>query len=156
MQHLPLGTPFALITKKYFGALTAAADKSGIDRYFSVFIFIGKAEGKITQQTVADYMRMDKAAMVRIIDYLQNEKLITKKTNNENRREFILKLSTKGKQVLKKLDKKMEVLHGKVFDGMNTTEKKMLFQLLEKISYNLDHLPAAEFNWELKSTKKKK
>lgn len=77
-EWLPLGTTLALITKKYFGVLSQSLKHLELDRNFSVLLLLDHENRAVSQQYIADYFLIDKVQMVRIMDHLSKEGMISK------------------------------------------------------------------------------
>lgn len=75
-------------------------DKYGLD-VRSVWVMMAADEKPSSQKFLSMCLHINNNVMVGIVDRLEERKLLTRKTNPENRREHILELTTKGKEMLK-------------------------------------------------------
>jgi DNA-binding MarR family transcriptional regulator len=92
----PLGKLFGLMTKKYIGIVTRQLKHLDIERHFYVIYLIANAEKPYSQKEMAAQLMVDKATMVRIVDYLSNANYIKRFVNENDRREHFLVLTEKG------------------------------------------------------------
>ena len=151
---MPLGTTMAMIAKQYFGVLTNKLESTKVDRYYSVLLAIHNAGSLVCQQTIANKLMIDKAAMVRILDYLLKMELITKQINPENRREYQLELTPKGIKLIPEIEVAISSLQKQLFKGLNQEEKTFFFSVLEKMMSGLKSLPATNYSFDIKPLKK--
>lgn len=152
-EWVPLGTTLALITKKYFGALGQLLKDLPIDRNYSVLLLLDHENRPVSQQFIADYFLIDKAHMVRIMDYLIAENLITKSLNALNRREYLVSLTDKAIKTMPIIKKSIQQLNETMFEGIKTDNKLALFGILSKISENLDGQKRLTMSMQLKPVK---
>ena len=87
--EIPTGTQTLLVSKLYYGILTKNLDKLSIDRYFAVLLFLNESKN-CCQQMICDSLMIDKAAMVKVLDYLSKAGLIERLTNPIYRREHVI------------------------------------------------------------------
>jgi hypothetical protein len=85
VSHFPTGFPmgrgFGLLMKLYFGALTKKLEQLDIDRHYSILILLESCDGNCSQQYISNLLQIDKASMVRIIDYLVKKGCIKRGIN---------------------------------------------------------------------------
>jgi len=156
INKFPLGTIFTLITKKYVSSLYNELEGMPIDRYFSVLMLLDKEQRSLNQQYIADELGFDKTAMVRMMDYLMEEGMVEKELNPENRREYLVSLTSKSKKVLPEIKQIVCNQNKKAFAGVSAAETKMFFDVLEKLNENLSHHHADDIIIEVKSLRKNK
>jgi len=148
-EWIPIGTKLALITKKYFGVLTQSFKHLEIERNYSVLLFLDHEKIPVSQQCIADYFKVDKTQMVRIVDNLTGLGLITKTQNTKNRREYLVSLTEKATSIIPEMKSTIQSLNQKIFSGFSEQNKNEFCQMLIKLSMNLDLEPAVSMNMEL-------
>ena len=153
-EWMPLGTTMAMITKQYFGVLTKKLESTKIDRYYSILLAIHHSGINANQQCIADKLMIDKASMVRILDYLLKLELITKEINPENRREYQLSLTPKSIKLIPEIEAAITSLHKQLLKGLNNDEKLLFYSILEKMMLGLNSLPSNNYSVEIKPIKK--
>ncbi len=151
---MPLGTTMAMIAKQYFGVLTNKLESTKIDRYFSVILAIHHSGIQVSQQCIANKLMIDKASMVRILDYLLKLELITKEINPENRREYQLSLTLKSIKLIPEIEAAIASLHKQLLKGLNNDEKLMFYSVLDKMMVGLNSLPSNNYSVVIKPIKK--
>jgi len=101
----PLGLTFALLTRQYISILSKRLTDLPIERYFYPFWLIAESSGKIGQQQLAELLNADKVTVVRMIDYLEKEGLVNRRTNPDDRRCHLLHVTEKGKPFVEKIER---------------------------------------------------
>lgn len=99
----PLGLTFALLTRQYISILSKRLTDLPIERYFYPFWLIAEYSGKIGQQQLAELLNADKVTVVRILDYLEKEGFVKRRTNPDDRRCHLLYVTKKGKPFVEKI-----------------------------------------------------
>jgi DNA-binding MarR family transcriptional regulator len=94
-EDTPLAFRLNVIAKKYYGAAAKQMENLDMERYFFVLKLIAKSEF-ITQQCLANCLKVDKAGIVRMIDYLSDKGLVIREVNPNDRREHRIRASKKG------------------------------------------------------------
>jgi DNA-binding MarR family transcriptional regulator len=92
-REVPLTFPLSLLTKQYVGVMFRKLAHVGIEKYYTAMILIENAGGKLNQQNLADEMRIDKASVVRMVDYLVDKGFVVRQQNPTDRREYFLVLT---------------------------------------------------------------
>lgn len=99
----PLGLTFALLTRQYISILSKRLTDLPIERYFYPFWLIAENSGKIGQQQLAELLNADKVTVVRILDYLEKEGFVKRRTNPDDRRCHLLYVTKKGEPFVEKI-----------------------------------------------------
>ena len=84
-------------------------------------------------------MRMVEPApdVTRLIDRLIKQKLVVRYTSDQDRRLSLTKITKKGRDVLRRINPKIDSLFKMVSDKLNKSERKQLSVFLEKIYSDL-------------------
>jgi DNA-binding MarR family transcriptional regulator len=90
-------------------------------------------EGRMTQIELGNFMAMDKATMVRMIDALEQRAYVSRTQNAADRRAKFLELTSGGKKVLSKLDDMREETEAEFFAPLTAAEKKQLKEIVSKL-----------------------
>ena len=101
--ELPLGKVFGNLAKAYADAYSESLKGLPIDRYFYALVVIDDYAGDLSQTTLADELLMDKAMVVRMLDYLEANDCIIRETHPKDRRAHILKLTGNGLKLIPKI-----------------------------------------------------
>jgi DNA-binding MarR family transcriptional regulator len=151
---LPLGIVFYTITRKYVGCLSEKLKHLPIDKYFTVLLIIHRAGNSLSQQKIADQLKVDKASMVRILDYLINHELLEKNVNELNRREYLISLTNTAKKLIPEIEAAAAETNKLLFNGVNQSEKKVFLKVLDSIAAQIDDTHTVKKCMALKPSKK--
>jgi Transcriptional regulators len=146
-QEWPLGRFFSFLTKQYIGKLTLCLEHTPVQRYFFPLYLIGKNNGKITQQEVADQLLMDKVSMVRILDTLQKDGFIVRKTNPEDRRERQLYITEKAEPWIKEIEKGIQETNEYFFSLLDPSLHANFKLILTELITKTQDIPADQFEF---------
>jgi len=117
-SNIHLGKIFGQLTKRYIGVLTGQLTNLDIERYFYVIHLIATSERALTQKELTCLLHVDKASMVRISDYLEQNGYLERTVNPDDRREQFLILTPKG-----------EAVKGTIADAFSNTDEILLAAL---------------------------
>lgn len=139
----PLAFRFNMLAKKYYGAASHQFEGFDLERYFYVLSVIGSHQ-YITQQCLANCMDIDKATVVRVIDYLSEKGLVKREVNEEDRREHIIVATPRAHKIIPVINQVFEEVNKTAFRGFTKEEKMQFIQMTNKIMNNLVSLPVEE------------
>lgn len=152
--EIPSGTQTLIFSKLYYGVLTKSLDKLDIDRYFAIILFLNNNKS-CCQQVICNNLMMDKAAMVKVLDYLSKQGCIERKTNPKDRREHFIVLSKKGEKQAKEILKAVKHIEQKAFLTVSKQDEAIFKNVLSSVTHNLKALPFNDLFFDYNSTKKK-
>lgn len=154
IQELPTGTQTLIVSKLYYGILTKSLEKLEVDRYFAVLLFLN-GKKSCCQQVICDSLLIDKAAMVKVLDYLSKAGYIERKVNADDRREHFIILSKRGEKQIKEIQRNVELIEKKVFENITKQDELVFKRILNSITVNLKQLPSNNLFFDYKNIKKK-
>lgn len=154
-MHIPIGTKAFILSKHYYSVLSKTLECIDIERYFSVLYFLNEKEGCI-QQHICNNLAIDKTAMVKVIDYLIKAGLVTREPNPEDRREYFIMLTKKGKKQTEETVKAFKALDDKIFSKISDTDKETFIKVMNQLTTELKELPANDLFFNYRKTAKKK
>jgi DNA-binding MarR family transcriptional regulator len=137
----PLGRRFSLLVRLYFGALTKRLESLDIDRHYSILILVENSESNCSQQFLSNLLNIDKASMVRIIDYLVKKGYIKRLANPKDRREHHIQLTEKAKKILPRIHAAIDELNATATSGLTPKEQKSFYKGLDTLTANLSEEP---------------
>jgi DNA-binding MarR family transcriptional regulator len=137
----PLGRRFGLLMRLYFGALTKKLEQLDIDRHYSVLILLENAEVPHCQQSISDVLKIDKASMVRNVDYLVKKGYIKRLVNPDDRREHRLGLTDKARRTLPRIHKAIGELNSNATAGLSPKQIRAFYSMLDLLAANLANEP---------------
>lgn len=89
------------------------------------------------QQEIADTLKKDKSAILRHVNLLESQGLITRSNTASDKRMNVIRITEKGMQLLDSADTELSKLSNLLLDGMNKSDLeiygKVLAQLRNKI-----------------------
>jgi MarR family transcriptional regulator, transcriptional regulator for hemolysin len=133
----PLHFLFSRLSKAYLGALVSRLEGRGPAKYFSILLLIHRSGETLTQQELANQLKVDKTSIVRVVDYLSKAGFITRKRNPKDRRQQLLQLTSKARAVMPVIEQCVTEINRQAFKRLNEKEKKQFYALLERVYNNL-------------------
>ncbi|HEY1421576.1 MAG TPA: MarR family transcriptional regulator [Candidatus Dormibacteraeota bacterium] len=92
------------------------------------------SDGPVSQQRLSQRIRMDPATMVDVIDTLELSGHIQRRRNPEDRREYGLHTTPKGRALFARAQKVIEIAEAEALQGLAPDEAKVLIELLARIA----------------------
>jgi DNA-binding MarR family transcriptional regulator len=132
--------------KRYIGYCfykTAACMRSKVDQRFSPYglvapqfgmLILLKEQGPLTQMELGTYMAIDKATMVRMLDVMQEKKLITRTQSKKDRRANYLEITKPGETMLNKLNEARKAAEEEFLQPLSKTEREQLAVIINKLT----------------------
>lgn len=146
----PLAKILAFVSKQYVGVASKKLSKLDIKRYYYALLIIEEEQPDITQQMLADIMKIDKVSVFRMVDYFCKYEILERKVNIEDRRSQYLQLTERGKKLTPLIRKIYKDVNAIAFEGISKEEKAAFFKVLGKITDNLEAAPNADVKIDLK------
>ena len=101
---------------------------------FNVLRILRGAKGKpISANSILEKMIQRSSNITRIVDKLTAKGLVERTLSIDDRRKMDIVITTKGLELLKKLDKKVEALHKPMMNNLNAEEAETLKRLIIKL-----------------------
>jgi DNA-binding MarR family transcriptional regulator len=91
-----------------------------------------RESGRATQQKLAETMLMDANNCVILLNGLEDEELIARTRDPEDRRRHIVQITPKGHKALEKAERELETLEDEVLGTLDRSERDQLRDLLAK------------------------
>jgi DNA-binding MarR family transcriptional regulator len=154
-KDVPLSLALAMLAKKYYGVSSNLLAEKGTIRYHQTLYFISQ-NTDCTQQFLADYFDIDKASVVRIIDYLSDNGLVKREENKIDKRAYHIKLTAKGLKLIPTIKAAIETTNKATYKGISAAEQKLFLKTIEKILLNLSIMPSKQYIVEFLHEKKSK
>lgn len=80
---------------------------------------------KLTQKEIGIKMVVDRTTMMQLIDVLEKKKLINRESNPKDRRQNLITLTVKGREIVEKMWIEMEEVEKEVIGNMTLAQKKV-------------------------------
>ena len=154
-ENIPLGLHFAALTKLYYGALTKRLEQLDLERYHTALLLIANSEDHCCQKDLGTQLDMDKASIVRVVDYLEQKGYIIRLVNPGDRREHHLALTEKGQTEISIIQQAVRDLNNHMLADMDARKRKELHQTLQLMMNNLQELPVNKISLKVKKKNSK-
>ncbi|TKB96323.1 MarR family winged helix-turn-helix transcriptional regulator [Pedobacter cryophilus] len=149
----PLIYQLIQITKKYLGAFSDISQHIPLERYHYALLLIDEHRETLTQKALAELLQVDKSFLVTMIDYLTSNGFVYRETNLEDRRQQVIKLTSKAKKVIPDIDTSFKTLNAKAFENIPEEDVKTFFKTIELLQGNLTHKHQHEVILDYKTIK---
>jgi MarR family transcriptional regulator, organic hydroperoxide resistance regulator len=93
-----------------------------------------------TQKEVADCLNVTPATISKHIDALTVKKLISRHENKDNRREHVLKINTKGHEIINKALQQLKDCENELFNEFSNEEVVTLNILVSKLNTKIENI----------------
>jgi DNA-binding MarR family transcriptional regulator len=103
----------------------------------TLLYFQSGKEGGLSQAKISDMMLVNRANITSLVDRMEKAVLVTRDAHKKDRRFNIVKLTTKGRMLLEKVDPYYNGQIRKVMSPLSRSEMKTLMRLLEKVREKL-------------------
>lgn len=153
-QKYPLAHYFAILSKAYVGGLFKKLEKSAVDRYYMIVQVLEEKDQQFTQQSLGNFLNVDKVTMVRIVDHLTDKGIIERVSNPVDRREKFIHLTDKGRKSLKEINDAISEINEITLKGFSGKEKEQFYSMLERMHTNLEDLPSKTIYLNFKRSRK--
>lgn len=147
-REMPLGKLFSQLAKDYVGSFTQRLGGLPISRYFYPLLLIDEANGKLSQQALANGLNVDKVAVVRMVDYLEENGLVARQKNPEDRREQLLLITPAGRKLVPQIRQAMAETNDLSLHAFSEKEVGQLEKLLSRVICNLKKQPQDSYHVE--------
>lgn len=136
MQIPKTGKLIKLITANINNYITEKIAYAGINYgQFEYFLYISTHEGT-NQNELAKYKKVGKASVTKAIKILEKKDLIKRIIDEDDKRNFKLYVTDKGKKYREEFKSYRDEITNKVFDGFSDEEKGALNSMLERMYQN--------------------
>ena len=137
MTEEPLMYPFINATKRYQSIFLQKTGELDLERYHYLLVLINDYEEKLTQQEIADILKIDKSFMVSIVDYLSGKGYVKRQKSSEDKRAFIIKLTGAGKDAVPGIKEAVINVNKRAIEGLSEAQVELFKEVLTKIQMNL-------------------
>lgn len=154
-KELPLGSHLSILSKVYVGALTKKLEHLDIERHYSLLIVL-HSKPDCNQKCLTEILKIDKASLVRVIDYLSKKGYVKRTVNPSDRREHFIRLTPKAEKEIPVITKAVHGLNSIVVKGLSKAEVKLFYKILHDAQDNLNKEPVNKVVIQYKRFKKNK
>lgn len=112
--------------------LAAALLPLGLEvRDFGVLAVL--AHGPLSQRQLIDVLGVDKSTMVRVVDDLERQELVTRRRNPHDRRAYAVELTDRGRKRLDAAQAAARDLGARLFGWLSDRDRRQLHATLQRI-----------------------
>lgn len=128
-----LGFLFAMSHEKtYLEATTRLRPLDIQPRHVRILIVVEESQVALNQQTIAEKVGVHRNVMVTLTDQLEHRGFVKRISNPENRREYFIQITSRGRKVLEKAKVIVNESQETLLKGMSRSERDHLVELLRK------------------------
>lgn len=129
----PIGKLVSIISKNQTLYLNHHLEDLNINASQLHFLFEISHQKDINQESIASRCHINKGAVARSVKKLEENGLVVRKVDDNNRRQNIITLTPKGERTLKKARQKLDEWENYVFDD-NLIDKETLKKVLKEMA----------------------
>jgi MarR family transcriptional regulator, lower aerobic nicotinate degradation pathway regulator len=96
--------------------------------------------GPLTQIELATALSIDRTAMVYLLDELEEQSLLERVRNPEDRRSFLIRLTPRGRQKQRKAEIELAGQAETLLEPLDAAERRQLVELLTRIADHWEEL----------------
>ncbi|WP_341249673.1 MarR family winged helix-turn-helix transcriptional regulator [Cupriavidus pauculus] len=97
-------------------------------------LFIRRLGGGVRQVTLADYVGVEGATLVRLVDQLSAAKLVRREVDPSDRRANVLSLTEAGERMAEQIEVELKQLRAEVFADVSEADMAATLRVLEALS----------------------
>lgn len=136
-NFLPFGKVFSELAKAYANHFIEQLKDLPIKRYYYALVIIEAYEGDINQTILGEELYLDKATVVRMLDYLEGENCIRRVQNPQDRRSHLLELTPHAKTMIPEINKAVQQSNSACLEEARALGINNLEVALERMSQAL-------------------
>jgi DNA-binding MarR family transcriptional regulator len=133
---LKLGETLKVIVKKFSSELPKVGGIT-LEQFFLLTIL--NKNDELIQQDLAHLMNRDKSGVLRLINALEEKKLVVRRPDATDRRKKNLALTEKGSEVLGQCMVKEAEIYEKILEGIDDQSLEVFSEALSRIQMNAKH-----------------
>lgn len=96
-------------------------------------------EGVLTQQQIADYLLKDKNSVVKLVDGLEDRKLVRRASNPKDRRQNLIEVTEYAIGIKDKVTKVAMEAVDKIINGITREDMQTFIKVLSKMAENMNN-----------------
>jgi|JI7StandDraft_1071085.scaffolds.fasta_scaffold40569_2 MarR family transcriptional regulator, transcriptional regulator for hemolysin len=142
-----LGYWCARIGQQYLVLLNDQLRHLGLDRWYFALVVLSEAEGRMSQQELADALHQDKVTITRAIDHLCERGFVKRENCPSDRRKHHLKLLPKAEKAVIEIKAVFAATNRIALKGMPAVEQRLMIEQLRntlgRLNQAVAKIPAA-------------
>lgn len=135
-----LGVFLNFVHNRFKQCVNAAFAEGGYDITAEQFLVLDTLwdEGVLTQQQVADIMLKDKNSIVKLIDGLEDRKLVKRMSNPNDRRQNLISVTDEAERIKAEVTEIALSAVSGITDGISCEELSIFVKVLDGMASNMD------------------
>ena len=101
----------------------------------SILMYLNQSD-VMNQEQIAKYFMLDKGAVAKALNKLEEKNYITRSDNPLNKREKLIKITEQGQNIMSFLRDELQEWHNYLFEGLTSTELENFKNTIQKIAVN--------------------
>lgn len=136
-QKLFLGWQFSRLKKNYHHRLHRDCNELSVCKYLPILSFLKQSPKGVSQKQISEQLSIDKANLVRNLDYFIENKIIERVKCKEDKRKNYLYLTKKGERESQKLEEINHQLDEKCKENIKASDWETFLKVMNQINKNL-------------------
>ena len=135
-----LGVFLNFVHNRFKQCVNAAFAEGGFDITAEQFLVLDTLwdEGVLTQQQVADIMLKDKNSIVKLIDGLEEKKLVKRMSNPRDRRQNLISVTEEAERIKAEVtDVALDAVGG-ITESISNSDLSVFVKVLDRMASNMD------------------
>ena len=100
-----------------------------------ILMYLNKSDA-INQENIAKHFLLDKGAIAKALNKLEEKEYIIRMDNPNNRREKLISITDKGQSIIQYMNRELQEWHDYLFEGLSQEEIEQFSATVAKISAN--------------------
>ncbi len=100
-----------------------------------ILMYLNKSD-VINQENIAKHFLLDKGAIAKALNKLEEKEYIIRMDNPNNRREKLISITDKGQSIIQYMNRELQEWHDYLFEGLSKEEIEQFSATVGKISAN--------------------
>ncbi|MCW2975526.1 MAG: MarR family transcriptional regulator [Actinomycetia bacterium] len=118
--------------------LISALEGTGLSSYHYAILSLLNEESCETQGMIADALGLDRSHLVGVLDELEEQGLVQRRRDQNDRRRQLVRLTPAGKEALKGLRTIAKRVDDEFFEPLDAAERETLKELLARLAAHHD------------------
>lgn len=135
----------ARISEVYLSTISTIMKPYGLERAFVPMIYLCENSNKVTQNDLANALKIDKVAAMRKVDYLSKRNLVIRKQDEHDKRCHLLEVTPKGMELFPKIKEAINQANEILFQGFTEQEISDFKNSMERLNKTINTLPEPKF-----------
>lgn len=127
----------SIAAQHYYQRLQEKLAHLDIGQWFIVLVTIHETGGKLSQQELADHLHLDKVAMTRALDHLDEGGFIERCNCKDDRRKHLVRATPKADHAVKEIRKAYRSLNKEALTGLDLEQQRTFQDQLMTMATNL-------------------